>query len=81
MTKIALVKLTDENRPALAQIAISMYLGETCPYCLKVFDTMESLQGSVFNGYTEYGRIAHKDCFDKAHPEYKRDEAVKPWFE
>lgn len=68
-TKIVLVELTDENRDAMVKVALSMYLGESCPYCLRMFATLDDLKDSVWNGYTEYGRIAHKDCFHKAHPE------------
>jgi hypothetical protein len=71
MTKVALVEITDENRASLAEIALSMYLGETCPYCLKKFKTVDDLKTAVYNGYTKHGRIAHGDCFKLAHPEVK----------
>jgi hypothetical protein len=68
MTKVALVEITDENRASLAEIALSMYLGETCPYCLKKFETFDDLKTAVYNGYTEHGRIAHRDCFQAGPP-------------
>lgn len=69
MTEVVLVELTDENRQAMLKLALSMYLGETCPYCMVKFETLDDLHGSVWNGPTEYGRIAHGDCWRKAHPE------------
>ena len=71
-TKVVLVKLTDENRADMAKIALSMYLGETCPYCMKSFETMGDLNDAVWNGYTEHGRIAHNQCFFAAHPDVKK---------
>lgn len=56
-----------ELKDQVFRVALSMYLGETCPYCLKSFTTLEDLHEAVYNGYTDYGRIAHKNCFDKAH--------------
>ncbi len=58
-TKIVIAEITPENKDSLVELALSMYLGETCPYCLKKFETLEDLNVAVFNGYTEYGRIAH----------------------
>lgn len=74
MPKIIITELTDENRPAMLELALSMYLGETCPYCLKKFEVLDDLKDSVWNGYTDYGRIAHHNCFFAAHPEVKPTE-------
>jgi hypothetical protein len=63
---VAITEITDENREDLTKLALSMYLEETCPYCLRQFETLEDLNDAVYNGYTQYGRIAHKVCFDKA---------------
>jgi hypothetical protein len=68
-TKIVLIEITDDNRADLVKVALSMYLGETCPYCLIEFQTLEQLSEAVWNGYTDYGRIAHGSCFHLAHPE------------
>ncbi len=57
------------SRAIAAHVALGMYLGERCPYCLKVFQTYDDLEDAVFNGYTEHGRIAHGNCFRKAHAE------------
>lgn len=57
--------LTDGRRAALA-MALGMYTGERCPYCLKTFDTIDSLDDAVWNGYTEHGRIAHRLCYEGA---------------
>ena len=68
MSGIILFELDDNNRKVAFEFALSMYLGETCPYCLVEFQTMAQLSEAVWNGYTDYGRIAHKSCFDLAHP-------------
>jgi hypothetical protein len=73
VTEVRMVEVTDENRATLVDIVMSMYLGETCPYCLKKFETFDDLKTAVYNGYTEHGRIAHGDCFKLAHPEVTND--------
>ena len=60
---IGVVKLTDENRPHMVKVALSMYLGEKCKYCLKEYTTLEELKGAVFAGYHEYGRLACDTCW------------------
>ncbi len=47
---------------------LANYLGDICPYCLKEFATLDDLHSAVWNGYTNYGGIAHKACFERAHP-------------
>ena len=66
MTEIIITEITDNNRSELFKIAFSMYLGEICPYCKIEFKTLEDLNSAVYNGYTEYGRIAHDKCFANA---------------
>jgi hypothetical protein len=71
MSEVIIFELDDNNRKVAYELALSMYLGETCPYCLIEFQTKEQLKEAVWNGYTDYGRIAHKSCFELAHPETK----------
>lgn len=71
MTRIIMVEVNDDNRKDLVRLALSMYLDEICPYCLVKFATLDDLKEAVWNGYTEYGRIAHKSCFNLAHPDYQ----------
>jgi len=65
---IAIVELTDENRPAMFRLAMSMYLGEKCRFCHAEFTTLEELHGAVYAGYSEWGRVAHKACWDANNP-------------
>ena len=66
---IDISKASHELREQVIDAALRMYLGEVCPYCKQVFRTVEDLHTAVFNGYTDYGRIAHKECFDKVRGE------------
>lgn len=66
--KVAVVEVTDENRDALVEIAMSMYLGEKCKYCGKQYKTLTDLKGTVFAGYHEHGRLACKACWDSNNP-------------
>ncbi len=62
---ISVVTVTDDNRDALVEVALSMYLGEGCKYCHRVFETLEDLAAAVWAGYHERGRLAHKECWEK----------------
>lgn len=61
---IRLIELTDENRPAVVEMALRTYLGEECQGCHKTFETLEDMEGSVWWPW-EKGKIAHKECWDK----------------
>jgi len=61
---VGIIELTDENRAAAFQIALSMYLGEACKYCGVPFETLDDLHTAVWAGYHERGRLAHKACWD-----------------
>ena len=65
-THIAIVEVTDENKDALVEIALSMYLGESCKYCLKVYETLEDLKDVVFAGHN--GILACKSCWKENNP-------------
>lgn len=58
----AVVELTDENRPAMLEVAMSMYLGDECMYCHRNF-TKEELKTSILANPNEFGRIVHKECW------------------
>jgi len=64
-TKVILVKRTDENKEYLINIALSMYLGEKCKYCLREFNTLDDLKDCVYAGYHNHGRIACKSCWEE----------------
>ena len=63
--EIAIVELTNENRPEVLKFALSMYLGERCKYCGVTFTTIDDLKTTVYAGYHQWGRLAHKKCWDK----------------
>lgn len=71
MTKIAVVEVTDDNRDALVDVALSMYLGEACKYCGHVYTTNADLRerAVVYAGYHATGRTACKVCWDANNPE------------
>ena len=62
--KASLIELTDENREHVLEVVISMYIGETCIFCLQQFQTIEDVKGSVYAPW-EKGRIAHKACWNE----------------
>lgn len=57
-----LVELTNENRPAMLEVVMSMYLGDECMYCHRNF-TNEELKGAIWAHPNEFGRIVHKECW------------------
>lgn len=59
----AIVKLTPENREYMSQVAMSMYLGESCKYCGKVYETLDDLKNTVYAGPHEHGRLACESCW------------------
>ena len=63
--KIELIELDDDNRADVLRLALSMYLGERCKYCGVTFATLDDLHDTVFAGYHQWGRLAHKECWDK----------------
>jgi len=58
-------KLLSLSKESAVKLALSMYLGESCKYCGKKFETLESLENTVYAGYHSKGRIACKECWDK----------------
>jgi len=66
--RASIVRITDENRDYLAEIAMSMYLGEGCKYCDRTFETLGDLKDAVFAGYHERGRLACKSCWIENNP-------------
>jgi hypothetical protein len=65
--RVAIVEITDENRSALAEVAISMYVGEPCRICGKPI-TRDG--GIIFAGYSvdNKARSAHKKCWHSNTP-------------
>jgi hypothetical protein len=68
--KASVVQLTDENRPAMVEVALSMYVGEKCKYCGHEYTSNEDLRARdvVYAGYHANGRTACKSCWDKNNP-------------
>ena len=62
-SSIKIVLLTEENRPAVLELALSMYLGEYCKYCNKQYLSLDDLSNTVFAGYHDGGRLACKECW------------------
>jgi len=71
MTQIAVVRVTDENRDALVEMALSMYLGEACKYCGHVYETNADMRARdvVYAGYHATGRTACGSCWKANNPE------------
>ena len=61
--RLGIVKITDENRDYLVELTLSMYLGEKCKFCLRLFETLDDLKDAVYAGYHEHGRVACKSCW------------------
>lgn len=69
MTKVAIIDLAalnDDERHAMADIALGMYVGERCKFCGHTFTSIDDLKArhAVYAGYHEHGRTACKACFD-----------------
>jgi hypothetical protein len=58
-------ELNDDNRDHYFKLALSMYLGERCKYCGVTFNELDDLKDTVWAGYHQWGRLAHKTCWDK----------------
>ena len=48
-----------------ARLALSMYLGEKCKYCDKLYETLEDLEDTVWAGEHENGRLACRSCWEE----------------
>jgi len=59
---VSVVRLTDENRPAMFELAMSMYLDDVCMYCHRNF-TRQELGESVWAHPNKFGRIVHGECW------------------
>ena len=64
MTKTVLIDLDDSNRKDVLRMTLSMYLGERCKYCGVTFTTLEDLDYAVYAGSHQWGRLAHKECWE-----------------
>jgi hypothetical protein len=58
----AVVELTDENRPAMMEVVMSMYLDDECMYCHRNF-TREELKHAIVAHPNKFGRIVHGECW------------------
>ena len=62
--KLTVVEINDDNRELYLELALSMYLGERCKYCLVEFKELDDLKDAVYAGYHEHGRLAHTKCWN-----------------
>jgi hypothetical protein len=67
--RLASVKVTDQHRAGLADMAMSMHLGEKCKYCLREYKTLTDLEDAVWVGDHEYGRLACESCWKANGPQ------------
>jgi len=60
----AVVELTEENRPAMLEVVMSMYLDDECMYCHRNF-THEELKHAIVAHPNKFGRIVivHGECW------------------
>ena len=63
-----LVKVTEENRPAIRETALSMYVGAKCIYCEHVFISVEDI---IERDLTKAGEdvYACRSCWKTENPE------------
>ena len=59
-THVFIVELKPENHEYMIDLAMSMYLGKRCKYCLKEYTTLEELKDIVYAGTNEF---ACEDCW------------------
>ena len=70
-TTAKLVKLTDENRPAVLDVVLSMYMGDECMYCHRNF-TFEEVKQSLGAYPNKFGRIVHRECWNANNPDNQK---------
>jgi len=54
------------SEDAAVKLALSMYLGEKCKFCGKEYKTLQDLENTVWADYYDNGRLACKECWQKA---------------
>jgi hypothetical protein len=57
--------VTEQNKDALARLAISMYIGEKCLFCGREYKTFAELKDTVWVGQSENRRLACASCWQK----------------
>ena len=63
--RIATVRLTKENREEMLKLALSMYIGEQCKFCHRVYGDLEDLQDVVWAGGEGEYRLSCKLCWQE----------------
>ena len=63
----------DIRHSEVLALAMSVYLGERCKFCAKEFATLCDLDGAVWAGHHEHGRLAHASCWAIAKAEGRVD--------
>ena len=60
-----MTKVLEVSREVAVNLALAMYLGESCKYCGKVYETLDDLKDTVYAGYHEHGRLACQKCWNE----------------
>lgn len=60
--------MTHTPDDTLVNLAMSVYLGERCKYCDKVYETIDDLNKTVWAGLHEHGRLACETCWIENNP-------------
>jgi hypothetical protein len=63
--EITVEKITEQNQAELAQIALSVYLGQKCLFCGREYKTLEDLKETLWVGQDENRRLACSGCWKK----------------
>lgn len=53
------------DKEAAVTMILSTFLGERCKFCGAVFETLDDLEDAVWAGYHQYGRLAHRSCWEE----------------
>jgi hypothetical protein len=62
---ITVEKITEQNKDELAHNALSVYFGEKCLFCGRVYKTLDDLKDTVWVGQDEDRSLACLDCWKK----------------
>lgn len=61
--EVKIVTVTDDNRDYLIEMVMSSYLGESCKYCGRTYNTINDLMDTVYAGHHDHGRLACHACW------------------
>jgi Ca2+-transporting ATPase len=61
--KISTAPVSEEDMKHFVNLAFSMYLGGSCKYCGKKYETLEALKDTVWAGAHQHGNLACGACW------------------